>query len=202
MEIKYPEQKTQPPFGTKQFYVLGNHRVSELLIATGGYSRCYLVHRIDGKILCRKKFRDEFEFQQDYQVLSRLNHENIIKFVKSFNDKTDIKEVFYLDLPHYGQSVYDYITGMRESKIPVPLEIISSISQGVLSALQYMHNTMQIGHFDIKPSNIMMTDEAKPILIDFGNARSLGDSYNISYRLGCYEFAPLEALEHGQFTDL
>eukprot|EP01062_Namystynia_karyoxenos_P060586 TRINITY_DN52253_c0_g1_i1.p2 TRINITY_DN52253_c0_g1~~TRINITY_DN52253_c0_g1_i1.p2 ORF type:complete len:278 (+),score=34.72 TRINITY_DN52253_c0_g1_i1:290-1123(+) len=53
-------------------------------------------------------------------------------------------------------------------------------ARGLLRGLQHL-DRCQVVHLDIKPSNIMLTAEGDPVLIDFGIARTAGQSAPIAY---------------------
>lgn len=45
------------------------------------------------------------------------------------------------------------------------------MARSLVSALEYLHNELNIVHRDIKPSNIMVDESGNPILADFGKAK-------------------------------
>lgn len=45
------------------------------------------------------------------------------------------------------------------------------MARSLVSALDYLHNELNIVHRDIKPSNIMVDESGNPILSDFGKAK-------------------------------
>lgn len=47
------------------------------------------------------------------------------------------------------------------------------MSRCLISALDYLHNEVNIVHRDIKPSNIMIDEAGSPLLVDFGKSRCL-----------------------------
>jgi eukaryotic-like serine/threonine-protein kinase len=106
-------------------------------------------------------------FQREIKVLAALDHPNIAALRTA------------LTLDNQLVMVMEYVEGttltqrMQQGPIPVA-EAVNYISQ-VLDALGYAHQ-QQVIHRDIKPANMMLTPQGVVKLMDFGIARSSGDS--------------------------
>lgn len=71
----------------------------------------------------------------------------------------------------------------------------TSIIRKVAEALRFLHGN-KMTHLDVKPDNIMMTEEDEPVLIDFGLAKHYNKSNDPTSKLGAYGtsdgYSPLE----------
>ena len=113
-------------------------------------------------------FRERF--RREAQIVARIDHPNIV----SVYDFSEIEEQPYLVMKLVeGRTLK---TRMRVAPA-VSLEETLHILSAVASALDYAHG-MGVLHRDVKPSNIMIDEENRPYLTDFGLARiaSLGES--------------------------
>ncbi|MCI0709028.1 MAG: protein kinase [Chloroflexi bacterium] len=113
-------------------------------------------------------FRERF--RREAQIVARLDHPNIV----SVYDFSEIEEQPYLVMKLVeGRTLK---TRMRQAP-PVSLEETLRILSAVASALDFAHD-LGVLHRDVKPSNIMIDEENRPYLTDFGLARiaSLGES--------------------------
>ena len=107
-------------------------------------------------------------FITEAQSVAKLNHPNIV----SIHDigKEDEKPFFVLEFVE-GQSLRDLIETYPEGRCDIPTVLRVGID--VCNALQYAHS-QGILHRDVKPENIMITEEGVAKLMDFGLAKMLG----------------------------
>jgi len=107
-------------------------------------------------------------FMTEAQSVGKLNHPNIV----SIHDigKEDGKQFFVLEFVE-GQSLRDLIETYAEGRCDIPT--VLRIGIDVCNALQYAHS-QGILHRDVKPENIMITEDGVAKLMDFGLAKMLG----------------------------
>jgi WD40 repeat protein/predicted Ser/Thr protein kinase len=153
---------------------LGAYRVLHEL-GRGGMATVYLAERADElyqkkvaiKLLDRGwSWREtELRFQQERQILARLDHPNIARLLDA---GTDADGFSYLVMEYVeGQPIHHYC---RERFLPLPerLRLFLSVCEAVASA----HRSLVI-HRDLKPSNILVSAQGQPKLLDFGIAKLL-----------------------------
>jgi len=111
----------------------------------------------------RKNFRERFLMEA--RSCGRLNHPNIVT----------IHDVVELAEEDAGFMAMEYVRGtnlkmmMRLGKLD-DLEGVASIVRQVASALDYAHGAGVV-HRDVKPANILLTEDSQAKLTDFGIAR-------------------------------
>ena len=103
-----------------------------------------------------------------------LEHPNIVK-LRDFIDQGDTQ---YLVMEFIeGNDLADYVSKISG---PLPLYNVALIFNEILGAMQYVHS-QELIHLDIKPSNIMLTNQDTVKIIDFGiaHAKTSGDLKSI-----------------------
>ena len=101
-------------------------------------------------------------FFKEAKAIAKLNHPNIV----SIYDILRVGNFYYL--------VMEYVNGVSVEKLvshrePISLRLAVYIARHVLQALGFAHRN-HVVHQDIKPANIMMTEEKVVKLMDFGIA--------------------------------
>lgn len=134
------------------------------------------------------------QFRKEAQLLAKLNHANIIRVKDLFDELgTSYYVMEYID----GQELHRATENNRDEATLRPL------LRKLLKALDYLHGHALL-HLDIKPSNILMTPQGEPVLIDFGTAQPLYGT--VQARLKSRGYTPAEQLDpngdKGAWTDL
>jgi serine/threonine protein kinase len=106
-------------------------------------------------------------FLQEAQVMARTSHPNLVQV----HDLEQIGDANYIVLEFVrGKSLRD-----RLNQGPIPLPQTFAVMHGVLQALDYAHRHA-IVHRDMKPENVLLSDEGNVKVADFGIARLTDDS--------------------------
>ncbi len=106
-------------------------------------------------------------FMQEAQVMARTSHPNLVQV----HDLEQIGDANYIVLEFVrGKSLRDLL---NQGTLPLPQTF--AVMHGVLQALDYAHKHA-IVHRDMKPENVLMSDEGDIKVADFGIARLMDDS--------------------------
>ncbi|MEC9490237.1 MAG: Stk1 family PASTA domain-containing Ser/Thr kinase [Halanaerobiales bacterium] len=112
------------------------------------------------------KFIDKF--RQEARAVARLSHPNVVSIYAIVVDEERIYLVMEIV---EGKTLKDIIKERSKLSIVESLEIARQIA----AALTVAHGN-QIVHCDIKPHNIILTDEMEVKVTDFGIARAVSNS--------------------------
>jgi serine/threonine protein kinase len=170
-------------------FLLGRYRVVREL-AKGGMGVVYLA-RAEGavgfvkpvviKLLLPEHAQDDRfvrMFVREAQILSQLRHPSLVD-VLEFGEEDDayVLVLEYVRGYHLGQ----WLRYLSLKKREAPADILVQIVVDVLDALHHAHNQvhpdgspMQIVHRDVSPSNILLDEDGRARLLDFGVARMRG----------------------------
>jgi serine/threonine protein kinase len=140
------------------------------------------------------------KFLLEGQTLGQFNHPGIVQVFYYFEENNTAYMVMeYLK----GQTLAELLKKkqgqLSEAKA---LEHITKVGE----ALEILHQA-QFLHRDIKPDNIMLVDDGRVVLIDFGAARDFTTTSTARHTTMLTPgYAPLEqygrALKYGAFTDI
>jgi hypothetical protein len=104
-------------------------------------------------------------FSKEAAMLASLDHRGIVRVLRSFQ----AFGTAYFVMPFVEGMALDELAKEREGK-PFSEEELRGLLERVLNALGYLHER-GIYHRDLKPGNLLITNEGIPVLIDFGSAR-------------------------------
>ena len=105
-------------------------------------------------------------FQREAEVLAKLDHPAIPRYIDYFTLETEKDKAFYIVQQQApGKSLAQLIeNGWRTTE-----KEVKNIAQQILEILIYLHSLEPtVIHRDIKPNNLIRSDEGKIYLVDFG----------------------------------
>ncbi|CAA3032854.1 LRR receptor-like serine threonine- kinase HSL2 [Olea europaea subsp. europaea] len=151
---------------------------SENVIGTGRSGRVYRVRLKSGLTVAAKRFwevgrlpESERVFQSEVETLSQIRHANIIKLLFScINEDFKILVYDYMENGSLGDVLHGEKGGVL---LDWPRRF--AIALGAAQGLAYLHHDCvpPIVHRDIKPNNILLDEEFRPKLADFGLAKTM-----------------------------
>ncbi len=108
-------------------------------------------------------------FKRESDVLSQLNHPNIVKMLTTVEDNGQ----YYI--------VMEYVSGgslrdLLDQRPRLPVDRVLSISLELADALTRAHH-LKIIHRDLKPANVLLAEDGAPRLTDFGTAYLAGTAH-------------------------
>ncbi|MEN9869792.1 MAG: hypothetical protein RLZZ171_775 [Cyanobacteriota bacterium] len=140
------------------------------------------------------------KFLLEGQTLGQFHHPGIVQVFYYFEENNTAYMVMeYLQGKTLAEFLKQRKGTLSEAKA---LEYIAKVGE----ALEILHQA-QFLHRDIKPDNIMLADDGRVVLIDFGAARDFTTSSTARYTTMLTPgYAPLEqygrSLKYGAFTDI
>jgi serine/threonine protein kinase/tetratricopeptide (TPR) repeat protein len=158
---------------------IGKYRITERL-GQGGMAEVYAgIHtHLDRKVAVKVLHSYLLEsgdfiarFKREAKAVANLRHPNIVQ-VYDFDIQEDLifMVMEYVD----GVNLHTKLVEVGNQGERMPIKLIGSIINDIASALDYAHSKGML-HRDIKPSNIMIDNDNKAYLTDFGIAKLLSD---------------------------
>lgn len=172
-----PTELSSPPPPPR----LGPYRLLEE-IGAGGMSRVYLAERDDEQFHRRVAIKlidrgpDALEivrrFRTERQILANFEHPHIARLFDG-GETADRRPYFVLE--HIDGVAIDLYCRHQRLSLHERLELFLAVA----SAVSYAHQNL-IVHRDLKPTNILVTAEGVPKLLDFGIAKILKPTTELS----------------------
>lgn len=168
IDLASPDEVPAPRVGRR----LGVYQIMEE-IAHGGMGEVYRAKRIDGQYekevavkLVRVGLASSFlldRFRHERQILAGLDHPNIALLLDGGTTEDGMP---YLVMELVRGTPIDQYCDAHRLSITKRLELF----RDVCAAMHYAHQRLVI-HRDIKPGNLLVTEEGVPKLLDFGIAK-------------------------------
>jgi serine/threonine-protein kinase len=155
---------------------VGPYRIAAPL-GRGGMGAVFLAERADGQFEQRvalKVIRSGLvserivrRFQDERQILARLNHPNIARLLDG-GVTGDGRPYFAME--YVDGVLLDEYCDATDCTVEERIRLVVT----VCDAVQYAHRRLLV-HRDLKPSNILVTEDGVVKLLDFGIAKMLSD---------------------------
>eukprot|EP01064_Diplonema_japonicum_P010466 TRINITY_DN1771_c1_g5_i1.p1 TRINITY_DN1771_c1_g5~~TRINITY_DN1771_c1_g5_i1.p1 ORF type:complete len:574 (+),score=96.11 TRINITY_DN1771_c1_g5_i1:141-1862(+) len=151
-----------------------HYKVGSHVLGTGGSSTVYLgLNKDTGELLAVKKLKNmtctdvEEELSgrmQEVEILSRLNHSNIVSYIGADHDAKGRQFNVLLEFVPGGS-----ISCLLSKFGALDECVIRNYMVQIIAGLRYLHEN-NVVHMDIKAANILVTAQGKCKLTDFGAA--------------------------------
>ncbi|MCK9514569.1 MAG: serine/threonine-protein kinase [Ottowia sp.] len=174
--------------------IVGGYRVLRK-ISSGGFGLVYLAHDSTGQPVAIKEYlpsalverapgervpqvpADKLSlyhlglknFFEEGRALAQIAHPAVVGVMDFFRENETVYMVMnYLD----GATLQDYVVAARKHYKTHALceETIRSLFDEILRGLRVVHQHRML-HLDLKPANIIITEDNRAVMLDFGAAR-------------------------------
>lgn len=179
-----------------------NNYVIVKCIGSGSFSKVYLgvdvttrkkyaIKRIKLKELCRSS-SGIAQLEREIRLMRTFNYKNILK----------LYEVLHVEATHYAYLVLEYaekgsLGALLEKDVHFTHRSVFSIMKQILGALKHLHDSGFV-HQDIKPGNILIDENGRAILADFGIGHSFQSAAMV---VGSPAFQAPECLDDSSSDD-
>ncbi|MCH88376.1 receptor-like protein kinase, partial [Trifolium medium] len=147
------------------------------IIGEGGFGKVYVGvlqnhTQVAVKILSPSSMQGYKEFQSEAQLLLIVHHRNLVSLI-GFCDEGEIKALVYEYMANGNLKQHLLVKNTNILKWNERLNIAVDAAHG----LDYLHNGCKppIMHRDMKPSNILLDENMRAKIADFGLSRAFGD---------------------------
>lgn len=151
------------PIGSK----IGNYEVIDYISTDTGEANVYLCEHNSEKVVAKVYRREESVKKDVFEKLEKVNSPFVTKPIEKYKLEKSLVEI----LPYYKNGSLEEKTFSYEI---LKNRIIPSLNEG----LKALHEN-NIVHKDLKPSNIMLTDDNRVSIIDFGISSVISDEVSM-----------------------
>ena len=150
---------------------INNYKIDKK-IGEGRFSKVYLAYhkltseKVAIKIIFKNKNKSpDFldRIKSEIEILKKVKHNNISKLFSVI----ETEERIYLIQELIDGHDLLYFINLKE-KPEIKLKQICYYFRQIISAVNYLHNVLNISHRDLKPENILINEKNEIKLIDFG----------------------------------
>eukprot|EP00419_Tripos_fusus_P012717 CAMPEP_0172670256 /NCGR_PEP_ID=MMETSP1074-20121228/10188_1 /TAXON_ID=2916 /ORGANISM="Ceratium fusus, Strain PA161109" /LENGTH=282 /DNA_ID=CAMNT_0013487137 /DNA_START=18 /DNA_END=863 /DNA_ORIENTATION=- len=140
----------------------------------------------------------------EVQLMKLLNHPRCVRLYAVFDEQSRSEGKLYLVLEHAAHgATMDWDSDRHSYVAPdgqtfLPEERARCYIRDALQGLEYLHSsTLRIAHRDIKPQNLLVDEEGRIKIADYGVAKVMADDFTIHGTEGTYYFYSPEMCQTG-----
>ncbi|XP_075902979.1 serine/threonine-protein kinase Nek10 isoform X7 [Nelusetta ayraudi] len=131
-------------------------------------------------------------------VKEQLKHPNVVKYYKTFLEGDRLYVVMELI---EGEPLAEHLASLREKQQRFTEERIWNIFIQMCLALRYLHKEKRIVHRDLTPSNIMLGEEDKVTITDFGLAKQKQENSKLTSVVGTILYSCPEVVKNEPYGE-
>jgi serine/threonine-protein kinase len=117
-------------------------------------------------------------FLEEARIAALLDHPNVMPTY----DFGRVDETYFIAMPHVvGLTLLELLQDASRRRVPVPLAVSCEIMRQALAGLHYVHERrgldgtpLEAVHRDLTPTNLMLDDQGRVLVLDFGIAATRG----------------------------
>ena len=183
-------------------------REGDSYIGKGAFGEVWKVsHKITGKIyvikvmdkLAIKEQRLIDQINREIEIMYKLNHPHVIRLINHFEDD----DKFYLIMPYASKG---QLYSLLRRQVRFDQRTAAQYMREVIEAVRYIHSfSPKIIHRDIKPENLLLDENYRVLLSDFGWSNFLDDNEYRKTFCGTPEYLSPEMAKkegHNEMVDI
>lgn len=150
------------------------YQVEDNPIGAGGMGRVLKGTDLQGRQVAVKEILPEFA--SDFEIRTRTERE--VELLQQFNNDNIVKVYDQFPLGDNFYIVMEFVDGLNVEQYvqkygAIPWERATRFMVKILEAMQFVHEKNFV-HRDMKPSNIMIRNDERICILDFGIAKDMG----------------------------
>jgi len=169
----------------------GNFAVVKEATKTAANKTAEIPNKVAIKVIDKAKVEDMNDIQREIEVMSMLDHPNVVKLFEIYDEPKKMMLVMELVT---GGELFDRIVSKGSYTEKDAAEVMKTLCQ----ALSYMH-AKKVVHRDLKPENILYSDPSESAAIrvaDFGLARVVSGKEMMKTACGTPGYVAPEVLKN------
>jgi tetratricopeptide (TPR) repeat protein len=146
------------------------------LLGPAGFSRTVAVKRLHAQFARDREFVDML--LDEGKIAARVRHPNVVQTLDVVAIDTEL--LLVMDYVQ-GESLAECLRAAKARRLPIPLDVVSTVICGVLHGLHAAHEAadergapLHIVHRDVSPQNVLIGIDGVPRVLDFGVAKAVG----------------------------